>query len=82
MVIYLWLIFQSNIITDLVKLQVFDYGTEITTASNNISCLEMRDAKSIPYPMVSATTMLDVIYKPAIEVFPVSTTLVKVSWIS
>ena len=39
----------------------------------------MADATTLPYPMVSATTKLDVISKPSIEVFPLSTTLVKVS---
>ena len=39
----------------------------------------MADATTLPYPMVSAITKLDVISKPSIEVFPLSTTLVKVS---
>ena len=39
----------------------------------------MTDAKDIPFPMVSKTTVLDVISTPIIEVFPVSTTIVKVS---
>ena len=38
----------------------------------------MDNADQIPFPMVEATTMLDVISKPDIEVFPVSTTLIKV----
>ena len=38
----------------------------------------MADATTLPYPMVSAITKLDVISKPSIEVFPLSTTLVKV----
>ena len=41
----------------------------------------MADAKALPYPMVSAVTKLDVISKPSIEVFPLSTTLVKVCYL-
>ena len=35
----------------------------------------MANAKTLPYPMVSALTKLDVISKPSIEVFPLSTTI-------
>ena len=56
---------------------MFDYGSN--KAQNSYSCFNMTDAKEIPFPMVSKTTVLDVISTPIIEVFPVSTTIVKVS---
>ena len=62
--------------------QVFDFGSTTSNASDYYSCLDMKDAREVPHPMVSATFMLDVISKPIIEVFPVTTTLVKVSHIS
>ena len=40
----------------------------------------MANAKTLPYPMASAVTKLDVISKPGIEVFPLSATIVKVSY--
>ena len=56
---------------------MFDYGAD--KVHDSYSCFNMTDAKEIPYPMVSKTTVLDVISTPIIEVFPVSTTIVKVS---
>ena len=56
---------------------MFDYGTN--KVQNSYSCFNMTDAEDIAFPMVSKTTVLDVISTPIIEVFPVSTTIVKVS---